>query len=151
MYFEELQKAGKDCGMVFKLVFDKSCNGILSEDQIRRLPNNIQNLYLTGHEHSGPGTLNFTELLSPLSAGESFTGRLAKSLFGRFPAYIVDGEVQPNALASVNRPIRWTPLLFFLPLVSWLAWFVWKKKTDTSSRSAAATRARSTGTIASSS
>jgi hypothetical protein len=92
------------------------------------LPPNIQNLYLTGTQLSGPNNLNFAVLLSPLSPDESFAGRLAQSLSGRFPGYIVNGEPRPNASDSIKRAIPWTTLLLFLPLTFWFVWFALRKK-----------------------
>jgi hypothetical protein len=112
-YFSILADAGREHGMHFSLVVMESCHGDINDELTQELPQNVGRLYNSGPRGAEYSNLNYDDLLSRYDTSHSIAELISDTLTNRF-----------QTLHHKRHPFPYFALVFFVPFVAWIAWFI---------------------------
>jgi len=121
-FWRELRRAAERHGLRFSLVVLDSCrSGILTLDQYRQVPPEVDAIVHSGDEDIAFGQVDYAVAFRDASAGASPAASIAVG-FGK-SSLLIEGPVKrfyrSNLLLLEQIPV----FLFFVPLALWAAWY----------------------------
>ncbi len=115
-YFSTLEALGKSHGMRFSLVYVESCEGVLGQDLKVKLPRTVDRMYTTGNEQANYVNLDLDAVFDRCTTDTPLGGAMEAALAAKFPGI--------TRRRDGSMFIRRRYLLYWLPLLVWVVWFV---------------------------
>jgi hypothetical protein len=132
--WQELRRAAERHGLRFSLVVLDSCrSGLLTLDQYRLVPSEVDTVVHSGREDIAFGQVDYAVAFRDVSAGVSPAASIAVGL-GK-SGLLVEGPAKRFYRSTLLLLAQIPIFLFFLPFALWVAWYFVRPRLLAESRS----------------